>query len=81
MSPYRVPSKTDLVVAERPRSRLLRAAGSECVCTPPGFLWRWWHHVVEGDVWVCAHDGRWCWKRESGVDIFRKWLPAPKKVR
>jgi hypothetical protein len=61
-------------VALEPRG-LVRANGTACTCTPPGFLWRWWFSVQLGDTWRCTHGGAWEWRYavlpfSSGYKVF-----------
>lgn len=38
---------------------LVRASGATCHCTAPGWMWRWWFDVQEGDRWFCTHGAGW----------------------
>lgn len=73
MSPYRTCAQMEKEWMEKPTSKLVRANGSVCTCTPPSWIWRWWFHVVDGDVWICKHGGKWRWGYSEAE---RRWIPV-----
>lgn len=67
MTPYRDAAEVPIDPASEPAPRaagLVRLNGSRCTCSPPGWLWCWWHKVQLGDRWECEHGGSWVRWRE-----------------
>lgn len=83
---YRKPEPSPPAPLSLPRptgSFLVRANGSVCRCTPPGFFARWWYKIGDGDRWYCEHGGCWIgwigWV-SNGVCVFR-WICPPDDSR